>query len=147
MWSLPEMFDVFNPDFKIKILMWTQIKCRGCWTFIVSLINKLTCTLQSWHYAGCHPCRWPPFVLGLTDASTNEWERSRAARGPIASVLTAVGDNSSVGDGAQLEIWKGRQQTEGSKKTQRPCREASHAWEGRLRHLNVSWNAKRVARD
>lgn len=73
----------------------------------------------------------PPFVSVLMDVSTGEWRQSRAACGPIATVLIATRDNSSVGDGAQLEIRKGWWQTESSKKTQRPCREASHAWEGR----------------
>lgn len=73
-----------------------------------------------------------PFVLVGTDASAGARRVSRAPCGPIGSVLLLQQATTvSVGDGAQLEIWKGRQQAEGAPKAQRPCGEAPHAREGR----------------
>lgn len=82
--------------------------------------------------SGCSPCRALLLFGVLMDASAGEWGPPRAACEPIGTGLwRATGNNSSGGDGAQLEIWKGRQQTEKPKKTQRPCREASYARKGR----------------
>lgn len=81
--------------------------------------------------SGCSPCRDLLLFGALMDASTGEWGPPRAACEPIGTGLWRVTGNSSGGDGAQLEIWKGRQQTEKPKKTQRPCREASYARKGR----------------
>lgn len=73
------------------------------------------------------------FVLVL-----DYWNRIRVARapagsrppprGPIASVPTRA---VQLGDGAQLESWKGRQQKEGSEEAQRARGEAPRAGQGR----------------
>lgn len=77
---------------------------------------------------GMFPLSCLTFVWGFDGC---EWGPPRAACEPIGTGLWRATGNSSGGDGAQLEIWKGRQQTEKPKKTQRPCREASYARKGR----------------
>lgn len=72
------------------------------------------------------------FCFGSAEIASG-WRESSLARGTTTRTNRKRPERSgSVGDGAQLEIWKGRQQTEGSEETQRACGEASSAWQGRF---------------
>lgn len=77
-------------------------------------------------------------LIFCADGRARYRERSRGLRGPIASRCWPRATVARLRDGAQLEIWEGRRQTETPKETQRPHREAFNAGEGRSERPNTA---------